>query len=169
ESVVAEVTVARPGREDQIVVVESDALSVRRVDEHASAVYVDTDGLAEDHRGVELPSQNVANRRGDLPGAQDRRRNLIQERLEKGGVLAIDPDEPDIGGPGALRRRQSARSHPPRSRRAAPNQAWRPSIATRADDSSTITPRIGSRSGIDPGTHMMTPASAWSSTDEYLV
>src|SRR5262249_62409292 len=112
EFVVAEVTVARPGREDQIVVVESDALSVRRVDEHASAVYVDTDGLAEDHRGVELPSQDVANRRGDLPGAQDRRRDLIQERLEQVVVLPIDQDDPDIGVPERLRGGQAAETTP---------------------------------------------------------
>ena len=62
EFVVAEIAMARPGRKDQTVVLESDAFSIERVDEHASPITVDAGHLAQDHRGVPLISQDAANR-----------------------------------------------------------------------------------------------------------
>ena len=101
EFVPAEVAVARPRREDQIVVFERDAFAVDRVDEDPPPIAVDTGDLAEDHRGVPLASQNAANRRGGLRRAQDRRRHLVQEGLEQVVVLPIDEDDAHtiLGGP----------------------------------------------------------------------
>src|SRR4030095_6981068 len=56
EFVVAEIAVARPGREDQVVIPERDALAIDGVDEDASLIAVEPCHLAEDHRGVDLPS-----------------------------------------------------------------------------------------------------------------
>src|SRR4030095_13210588 len=62
EFVVADIAVTRAGRKDQTVVLESDAFSIDRVDEHASPISVDAGRLAQDHRGVPLISQDAANR-----------------------------------------------------------------------------------------------------------
>ena len=90
ELVVAEIAAARAGREDQIVVLDDDALAVQRVDEHASPIAVDTGDFPKEHRGVSLLPQNPANRRADLPRTEDGRCDLVEERLEQVEVAAVD-------------------------------------------------------------------------------
>src|SRR5262249_22784252 len=102
----------RPGREDQVVIPERDALAIDGVDEDASLIAVEPCHLPEDHRGVALPSEDAANRRGDLPRAQDRRRDLIQERLKEMMVLTIDQQDVDIGVAEGLRGGQAAEATP---------------------------------------------------------
>ena len=104
EFVVAEVAVTRPGREDQIVVLERDASAIGQVDEHAPSIPVDAGDLAEEHPGVPLRHQNPANRRGDLCRAEHGRRDLVQERLEHVVVLPIDEHHARVGLAERLRR-----------------------------------------------------------------
>src|SRR4029434_507694 len=92
ELVVAEIAVARAGRENQIVVLEDDALAVHRVDEHAAPIGVDTGHFPEEHSGVSLLPENLANRRGDLPRTEDGRCDLVQERLEQVVNLPVGYD-----------------------------------------------------------------------------
>src|SRR4029434_8964502 len=90
ELVVAEIAVARAGRENQIIVLEDDALAVHRVDEHAATIAVDTGHFPKEHRGFSFLPQNLANRRGDLPRTEDGRCDLVQERLEQVVILPVD-------------------------------------------------------------------------------
>src|SRR5262249_46174405 len=80
--------------------------------EDASLIAVEPGHLAEDHRGVALSSEDAANRGGDLPRAQDRRRHLIQQRLEQMMVLTIDQDDVDLGLPEGLRGGEATEASP---------------------------------------------------------
>ena len=92
-----EVAVTRSGRDDQIVVLERDAAAVSRIDDDAPTIAVDAGDLAEEHRRVPLRLQDAAYRRGNLCGAQNRRRDLVQERLEQVMVLPVDQDHVRVG------------------------------------------------------------------------
>src|SRR6266571_8965047 len=62
----AEVTVARAGCKDQIVVVHSNVLPVRVGYEDTFPVFIHACHLSQDHRRVHLLSENRANWKADL-------------------------------------------------------------------------------------------------------
>ena len=57
---------------------------------HSLGCSVDRDGLAEQHAGVFLRTQNVSDRRRDLRGRQSGRGHLIKQRLKRVVIGAID-------------------------------------------------------------------------------
>ena len=89
--VVAEVGVARAGREDEVVVRQAAVGAARpRAPPRRSP-----HRLGEQHAGVRLAPQDRADRVGDVAGRQRRRRDLVEERLEEVVVAAIDDGDLD--------------------------------------------------------------------------
>ena len=82
---VAEIGVARAGREHEVVVAEAAVFQhelVRRdVDRH---------GLREQHAGVGLAAQDGADRVRDVGGREPGSRDLVEQRLEEMVVAAVD-------------------------------------------------------------------------------
>ena len=66
------------------------AVAAARVEQHAPVRHVDAAHLREQHLDVPLSSKNPANRRCDIARRQRRRGDLVEERLEKVVVMAID-------------------------------------------------------------------------------
>ena len=88
---VAEVRVRRAGREDQEVVAE-----LGPVEAQPPGLGIDGRHLAEQHARVPLAAQDAADRRRDLRRRQAGRRDLVQQRLERVVVLAVDEREIDV-------------------------------------------------------------------------
>jgi hypothetical protein len=89
--VVAEVEVAGPGREDQVVVGERPG-----VGEHAPAFEVHAADLLLSHARVGAARQQAADGRGDLRGAEARHRHLVEQGLEEVVVAAIHQGDLDL-------------------------------------------------------------------------
>src|SRR4029078_2030964 len=77
---VAEVGLARAGREKQAVVWDLAALS-QRLDGQAPALEIDALDLTEKHGGVALTAQNATDRRRDVSLAENSRCQLGQARV----------------------------------------------------------------------------------------
>ena len=91
--VVAKVAVRYAGGQNQIVIGDWDvAKGVRGIDHLFRPI--DANYLAEDDSSVGLFAENASNRRTDLAWSENRRRNLIEERLEKMVVATVDENDP---------------------------------------------------------------------------
>jgi hypothetical protein len=62
----------------------------------------------QEHRGVGLRAEDVANRRRDLALGQDAGRHLVEQRLEEVMVGAVDDGDLDLRVPQRPGREQSA-------------------------------------------------------------
>jgi hypothetical protein len=89
---VAEIGVARAGREDQIVVLD---FAVGQAYEALGGV--DRDGLGQQNADVLLALENAADGVGDIAGGERRRRNLIEQRLEEVVIAAVDDGDESVG------------------------------------------------------------------------
>ncbi len=82
ELVVAEVGLAGPGCDDQVVVLGHDGLAqLLRHDDAAGMV--DAGHLRQQDGGIGLVAQDVTGGRCDLAGGEDAGRHLVQQRLEQ--------------------------------------------------------------------------------------
>jgi hypothetical protein len=72
------------------------------VDRQALSFDVDPYNLAQDYRSVGLVPQNVADRRSYVAFGEDAGRHLIEQRLKKVVVGAVDHRHVDIGSPKCL-------------------------------------------------------------------
>ena len=83
--VMAEIGVARAGRDHELVIGQAAV-----ADQHRTAVEIDAADRAEHDIGVRLPSQNAADRPGDVGRRQSRGCNLVQQWLKEMIVAAVD-------------------------------------------------------------------------------
>jgi len=86
---VAEVRLRRAGGDGQVVVGELPG-PVEQPAGDGAALEVDVAGLSEDHLRVALVTQDIPERRRDVPLRQDTRRNLVEQRLEEVVRLPVD-------------------------------------------------------------------------------
>jgi hypothetical protein len=91
--VVAEIGVTRAGSEDEIVVAHTPST----LDQDLACHDVDPFDGAEHDRDVAVPPDDAADGRGDVCRGQACRRHLIEQRLEKVIVLAVDDDDLNRG------------------------------------------------------------------------
>jgi hypothetical protein len=104
---VTEVVVRRPACHQQRIVLEHAV-----AEDHAPRLDVDVDYLAEQHRGVALLVQDVAQRRGDLARRQGTGRHLVEERLKEVKVAPVDQRDLHRRTPQRLCRIKSAETAP---------------------------------------------------------
>ncbi len=102
-----EVGMTGAGREDEVIVRELRAVQLYR-----PCFEVDTGHLAEQDIDVRVPAQHAPNWAGDLSGRQQRRRDLVEERLKHMIVLAVDDRDVDRLGGQRLGGRQSGEPRP---------------------------------------------------------
>jgi hypothetical protein len=93
EPVVAEVGLAGPGRDDQLVVGMHGGAAEDGGGDGAGG-QVDVGDLTEDDAGVLLPAEHLARRGGDLALGQDAGGHLVEQRLEQ--VVAGLAHEGDV-------------------------------------------------------------------------
>ena len=111
EVVVAEVGLARAGRDQQGVVL-GDRGAPQDLGGDGARGQVDVGDLAEEHAGVVLAAEDLAGRRRDLSLGEDPRRHLVEQRLEEVvGRLADDRDV-DVGTTQGLGAEQAAEPGP---------------------------------------------------------
>ena len=87
----------RSTRSDDEVVVMMDMLGPQGPSGHRAGSEVDVGHLAEEHVGVALARQHLAGGRGDLAGAEDPGRHLIEQRLEQVVARLGEDRHVDIG------------------------------------------------------------------------
>ena len=102
--VVAEPGVDRPGRQDEVIVVDRAGIA----DADLALHLVDPFDLAEHHRDVLVRAEQRADRRGDVGRRQRRGRDLVEQRLEEVVVGAVDQHELDVELGDVHRRLQAA-------------------------------------------------------------
>src|SRR6185503_17522666 len=102
--VIAEVVVGRAARHDEVVVGDGGAV----LEEQFLFARKDLPDLAEQHRRVLLPLQDVADRRRDRRRRKPRGRDLVAERGEQVVVCAIDHGYADRRSRKSLRRPETA-------------------------------------------------------------
>src|SRR6516225_6441164 len=95
EFVVPEVTVSRPGSENQIIVWDAHVRAVRRAGDDVALLFVHGGHLAKKHRGISLLPENLANGSGDLARSEDGSRHLIKQRLKEVMIGAVNQDDLD--------------------------------------------------------------------------
>ena len=100
---VTEVGVPGAGGQNEIVVLHLAVLQ-----DHFSTFRVDRDHLGKKDPRVLLPSQDGADRVGDVVGRKAGGRDFIQQRLKQMIVATIDDRDSDIGVFECSRRAQSA-------------------------------------------------------------
>ncbi len=91
--VVAKVAGPRARRENEVIVRNRHLFPIGRVDEDGLAIHVHPRHFSKDDRGIELPPEDLADRRSDLPGGEDGRRHLVQQRLKQVVIRAIDQED----------------------------------------------------------------------------
>ena len=109
ELVVAEVALNGAGGNHQLIVGEA----ARRLGEqHVAALDVHSGHLDHHHRGVRLSRYHLADGGRDLAGREDRRRHLVEERLEQVMVRAVDEQHVHRRAAQALRGREAPETGP---------------------------------------------------------
>jgi hypothetical protein len=88
--VVAEVGVAGAGGDDQVV-----ERQLALVEDHRLPLEVDVDDLGHHDPDVRLFAEDAADRLGDVRRREDRRRHLVEQRLEQVVVVTVDDDHLD--------------------------------------------------------------------------
>ena len=103
--VVAEVRVRRAGGEHEVIVGDPAVPG-------ADAVLrgVDLLDLGQQHLDVVLPTEDAAERRGDVGGGQGGGGHLVQQGLEEVVVAAVDEQHVDVGAVQRLRGSQPGES-----------------------------------------------------------
>ena len=89
--VMAEIGVARAGREHQRVI--GNAVAV--FEQHALSCRIDAVDVGEQRRHLGAVAQEIADRPGDLAGGERSGRDLVEQRLEQMMVAAIDQRDLD--------------------------------------------------------------------------
>ena len=102
--VMAEIGVVGPGRQDQIIVAEVDAVRA-----HDLLLEIDALDFSEHHPDVRAPREDAPDRPRDIGGRKRGGRDLIEERLEEMVVPLVD--DGDVEGPFA---RRLAAARPPK-------------------------------------------------------
>ena len=99
--VVAEVGVARAGRDDERVVVEHalGAAAGHRREQHLAPLEVEAATSPSSDLHVALALEHAAQRRGDLARRQRARRHLVEQRLEEVEVAPVDERDVDRRAP----------------------------------------------------------------------
>jgi hypothetical protein len=82
---VAEIAMARPGREHQNVIG-----NVSAIHDDVLAITIDACDCAQQYPGVALASDQASNRPGDVGGRQPCRRHLVKQWLKEVMVLLVD-------------------------------------------------------------------------------
>jgi hypothetical protein len=108
ELVVSEVALRDARRDDQKVVVENERAAFRSGEADPPLFGIDADDLGHGHGDVLLPAEDLADRGGDVAGREARGRHLVEQRLEKMVVLAVDDSDPHRRASQRSRRREAA-------------------------------------------------------------
>ena len=88
--IMAEIGMARAGRDDEIVVARCAVCGA-----HLLRVGIDTLDVLHQHRGVLLAGQDAADRHGDLRRRKAGGRHLVEQRLEQMVVAPVDDGDVD--------------------------------------------------------------------------
>ena len=89
---VIEIRVVRARRHDQGVVGDRPPVG----HQHLVSLRIEADRLPEDHCRVALPTEQRAQRLGDLARRQRAGRDLVEQRLEQVEVAPVDQGDPDL-------------------------------------------------------------------------
>src|SRR6187200_1018967 len=76
--IVSKVAVARPGRQNQVVVWKPHSFTIRRICDYTPSLLIHTGHLGHDDSRVALFAQNAADWRGNLARSQDGDGHLIE-------------------------------------------------------------------------------------------
>src|SRR5262249_11295629 len=91
--VMPEVTLSTAHRQNKVIIGIRHPLAVCVADENALLIFVHSGDFTHEHHRVLLIAQDSANGRSDVPGAQQGCCHLIEERLKKVVIGAIDEND----------------------------------------------------------------------------
>ncbi len=107
ELVVAEIGLADPGRHDEFVVAELEAIAADPPGDNPVAGHIEVGDLGHHDVHVLVPLEQIAQRGGDLPLGQDARRTLVEQRREYVVLGPVDHRHRYVTAPHRAHREQA--------------------------------------------------------------